>query len=266
MFGFRAHFAAQRLLNHEYQRKLSRVLANPFKFYLILLMKLLPGLHSAPLDMRLKDGKVLRIREFWALFLFDEIFVQRCYDAPDLTGRKQVRTVIDVGANIGFYALRAKQLWPDAHVIAVEPHPQNFAALEEHIQISSLKNVTALQIGLSEHCGCFDLYLSPRNIAGHSMYKKTDHSVSIKTSTLNDALAMLQPESTCDVLKIDCEGCEYPILSTLTPEVANRIGCIIFEPEPSLYELEELKNKLKSLGFRVHGFGNLLVSTRATCS
>jgi FkbM family methyltransferase len=188
--------------------------------------------------------------------------MQNCYDAPDLITRKQMRTIIDVGANIGEFSLRAKQLWPEAQIVAIEPHPTNFAALQEHIQVSALQNITALQIGLSDQCGCFDLYLSPRNIGGHSMYKKTGHSVQIQTRTLREAIAMLAPERTCDLLKIDCEGCEYSILSTLTPDLAERIGCIVFEPEHGLYDVRQLEQKLESLGFQVRSFGNLVVSTR----
>src|ERR1700753_3656667 len=126
MFGFRARFTAQRLFNPGYRRRLGEVLAKPWKFYAILLLKLPPGLHVSPVDLELKDGKKLRIREFWALFLFDEIFVENCYDAPGLLERGRVRTVIDVGANIGFFSIRAQQLWPGARTLAVEPQPANF--------------------------------------------------------------------------------------------------------------------------------------------
>jgi FkbM family methyltransferase len=249
-------------MDREYHKKLSAVLATPLRFYFVLIIKLIPGFSSAPMDLRLKDGKIIRIREFWALFLFDEIFMQGCYDAQHLINSKPVRTVIDVGANIGCFSLRAKQLWPDCRIISIEPEPGNFAALQEHIQISQLQNVTALQIGLSDQRGSFDLYLSPRNIGGHSMYRKTGQSVKIKTTTLRDTMAAMAPEGTCDLLKIDCEGAEYPILSTLTADVAERIGCIIFEPEPTLYDLEALKARLRDVGFEVRAFGNLLVSTR----
>jgi FkbM family methyltransferase len=168
-----------------------------------------------------------------------------------------------VGANIGFFTLRVKQIWPQARVVAVEPHPGNFSSLQEHIELNQLKDVTALQKGVTEQCGCFDLYLSPRNIAGHSMYKKTDQVIQVQTCTLTDVMTMLGPRNTCDLLKIDCEGCEYPLLTSLTQEVANRIGCIIFEPEPGLYNVDQLSQKLTSLGYRLSRFSNLVIAARA---
>ena len=272
MSFFRAKFAAKRFVSPKYWRQLSNVLAQPLTFYSTLAMKLVPRIHLAPMRLRLKDGKTLIIREFWALFLFDEIFVQNCYTTPELADAKDVRTIIDVGANIGEFSIRAKQLWPDAQIIAIEPHPNNFAALQEHIQVNGLKDVIAIQAGLSEQCGSFDLYLSPRNMAGHSMYKKTSHSIQVQTRTLADAISMLRPPCVCDLLKIDCEGCEYSILSSLTPELAARIGCIVFEPEHQLYDVEELARNLGALGFQVAAQGNLLVCSRparvsaASCS
>ena len=262
MPSFRVRFAVERFFSPEYYRNLSTVLVRSSEFYLALALKLIPGLHSAPLSLHLKGGEQLRIREFWSLFVFDEIFLQRCYDSPDILNRKPIRTIIDVGANIGCFSLHAKQLWPEARIVAIEPHPTNFASLQEHVKLSGLKNITTLQVGVSDRCGSFDLYLSPRNIGGHSMYKKSDQVIRIETITLQDVLEMLGSEGSCDLLKIDCEGCEKALLSALTAEQAEKIGCIIFEPEHGLYNVDELNKRLQSLGYQVASFGDLIVCSR----
>jgi FkbM family methyltransferase len=263
MAGFRRAFVAQRL-NRKYWKSLAEILATPITFYKALAIKAIPGLHASPIDLILGDGKKLRLREFWSLFLFDEVFVQSCYE-PALIRKRAVRTIIDVGANLGFFTIRAKQLWPDAKIVAIEPDPNNYASLVEHISINNLSDIKPLQIGLSDKCGCFDLYLAPRNIAGHSMYKKTDRSIEINTKTLADVISML-PNSKCDLLKMDCEGCEFSILNTLTQELADRIGCLIFEPEHGLYDLEALNHSLASLGFDITSFNGLIVAERRDLS
>jgi len=265
MLPFRARFAARRVFSPRYYRRLGQILAHPLRFYALLALKLLPGLSNGPFDLRLKDGKTLRVREFWTLFLFDEIFVENCYELPEVLRRAPYGTVIDIGANIGLFTLRSKQLWPEARVVALEPHPDNFQKLQEHIEINKLRDVEPMQAGIAEKCGCFDLFISPRNIAGHSMYKKTaeSRSISIPTLTLPDVMEKTPAGSGATLLKIDCEGCEYPLLSTLTQEIADRISCIVFEPERSLYDLDTLIEKLTTLGFTVSHFSNLVVAARS---
>jgi hypothetical protein len=51
-------------------------------------------------------------------------------------------------------------------------------------------------------------------------------------------------------------------LSTLTADVAERIGCIIFEPEHELYSVDELTKRLQEFGFRSNYFGSLVVCNR----
>jgi FkbM family methyltransferase len=227
-----------------------------------MLIKAIPGLHNAPLSLRLKDGKEMRIREFWALFIFDEIFIQRYYDAPEVVSTKGVKNIIDIGANIGCFSLRAKQISPDATILAFEPDPSNFSMLQENLRLSGVSSVSARQEGVSDSCGCFDLYLSPRNIGGHSMYRRSGHSVSIQTRTLTDALALFGESVDCDILKIDCEGCEFAVLTPLDVETAARIRTIILEPEPTLYDLPFLKAHLNNLGFTLKEFGSLIVAHR----
>jgi FkbM family methyltransferase len=264
MLPFRARFALHRIASPSYYHRLSKVVSSPFRFYWILFRKIRPGSSEKPLDLRLKDGKTLNIYEFWALYLFDEVMIENCYEPAELMHSAPFNTIIDVGANIGLFTLRTKQLWPKANVISIEPHPKNFERLTEHIALNKLDGTKPLQVGIAEKCGCFDLYISPRNTAGHSMYKKDgdSKSISIPTCTLTDVMADFDSTDSNTLLKIDCEGCEFPLLSSLTQEVANRISCIIFEPENSLYDLDILLQKLAGFGYKITKSSNLVVASR----
>jgi FkbM family methyltransferase len=257
---FRIRFAAKRVTNPQYLRKLSKVLAHPTQFYSTLARKIYPGSSPKSIQLRLKDGKVILVREFWSMFLFDEIFMANCYEAPQLLKCGPFDTIIDIGANIGLFTLRSKQLWPNARVIAIEPHPGNFEHLQEHLRLNRIEDVFSLAEGIADKCGCLDLYLAGRNIAGHSMFNtKNSTSISVPVTTLEDVLERAGVSGGKLLLKVDCEGCELPLLANLDQATANRITCIIFEPDHVLYNVDELCEKLQRLGFRSSEYGGLVV-------
>jgi len=262
MAAYRASWASKRVFSLSYFDSIRRVVADPLAFYLALALKIIPNLHTRPMRLRLTDDKVLEIGDFWSLFIFDEIFIRRDYEPPLVAQRRDVKTIIDVGANVGLFTLRAKQIWPDARVLAFEPDPTNFARLERHVALNRLADVAVFNEGLSDQCGSFELFLSPRNIGGHSMYRRTERSVSIETRTLAEALNLLGADVTCDLLKIDCEGCERAIIASLTAEVAARISCIVIEPERDLHDVGELIGVLERHGFAVHDDSHLVIATR----
>ncbi len=55
-----------------------RVLRAPWRWYLIVALKLVPGVWPWPLRLVLRAGGEVIVREFMTLVIFDEIFVQRC--------------------------------------------------------------------------------------------------------------------------------------------------------------------------------------------
>ena len=66
-------------------------------------------------------------------FLYDEIFVDECYAKHGLAIREGA-TVIDVGGNIGMFALyAAEKAGAEGRVFALEPIPRTFAALRENV-------------------------------------------------------------------------------------------------------------------------------------
>lgn len=56
--------------------------------------------------------------------------------------------IIDAGAHIGLAMLYFKKLFPGALVTAIEPHPVNFALLEENVWENGLTDVTCVQAAL----------------------------------------------------------------------------------------------------------------------
>jgi len=266
MIPFRLRFAFKRIFSPNYRRRIRSVVSSPSEFYYILLRKLSPWSSHKALMLNLKDGSVIPVEEFWTMFVFDEIMIEHCYELAEAMSRGPYEAVIDVGANVGLFALRAKQLWPAAKVLAIEPHPDNFRRLERLITVNKLQDVQPKQIGVGEKCGSAKLYVDPRNIAGHSMYKGAEtgqRAINIDIRPLSDLIDDVGGRSGKVLMKIDCEGCEYPLISSLTMEVANRISCIVIEPERGLrFALSEMLEKLRSLGFSVIDDGHLVTATR----
>lgn len=40
---------------------------------------------------------------------------------------------MDIGAHVGSFTVLCHQYWPSAKIVAVEPHPESFALLEQNI-------------------------------------------------------------------------------------------------------------------------------------
>src|SRR5438128_4209816 len=74
--------------------------------------------------------------------------------------------VVDVGAHIGRYALRAAT--KASQVIAVEPDPSNFSLLERNVRLNGFSNVVLVPHALSSRAGTRALWLAARENTGTS--------------------------------------------------------------------------------------------------
>jgi FkbM family methyltransferase len=167
--------------------------------------------------------------------------------------------VIDIGANIGVFALYAAHTASGSTVYAYEPMPQTFSLLQKNIAENSLHNrIHAFPLGVAAQTGTRDFHLtdgSPFN----SLYEQSRSNgskVTITTTTLAAILHDNQLEKV-DLLKIDCEGAEFEILYATPASVFEKITELRLEYHdhdgPNANH-EALQQFMKTMGYRLTYF------------
>lgn len=117
-------------------------------------------------------------------------------------------TVLDVGANVGYYTLLASVLVGDAgRVHAFEPEPRNAGFLRRHVSINRRGNVRVEQAALSDRAGTARFDFGSGSGTGHLAEAG---ALEVRTLRLDDYCAEhgLAP----DAVKIDVEGAEMSVL------------------------------------------------------
>lgn len=117
------------------------------------------------------------------------------------------RTVLDVGANIGFYTLLAAKR--GARVFSVEADPLNAAMLRHHVEINGFSDrVTIFEMAATECHKAIPLYRHPFNLGESNIIQRGQQSGIVEGRTL-DSLD-LPP---IDICKMDIEGAEFMALT-----------------------------------------------------
>ena len=199
------------------------------------------------------DGATFSVRPHsFDTYIVSEIFRWRVYAPPTLPERA---VIVDIGAHIGAFSIWAARRYPDCRVFACEPFPESYTLLEENLRLNRLEGrVTALRTSITDRKGEVLLNIDPTNTGGHSVYAPFHPgSVAIPSTTLA-ALLEEQGIARVDLLKIDAEGAEFPILLGAPPEVLARIDRITLEFHDRFYRqctAEDLQTHLRGQGYRV---------------
>src|SRR6266496_3656751 len=109
------------------------------------------GLRPAvfPLELQLRSGEILSLRERTDLVIFWLVFVRRHY--PVLSSDS---VIVDVGANIGLFTLYAAREAPGARIVSIEPFPDTCQRLRQLVETNRLtERVTILNCAISGTSG-----------------------------------------------------------------------------------------------------------------
>ena len=212
----------------------------------------------------------LRVRRQSAdRFFLAEVFIDHAYSPPGYEICES-DTIIDVGANIGSFTIFAARRAKQGRVIAFEPTRQSFSLLQGNISKNRLKHVSTERAALTDRAGPVTLHLSGLGSGHHSLNPAfagpSRSSEDVSGLTLADAFAK-HDIKTCNCLKLDCEGAEFPILESLSPNLAARIERIALEyhtrpTAPKREQSDALARRLLDLGFTIDIYTDVLDTNR----
>jgi FkbM family methyltransferase len=201
---------------------------------------------------RLRNGVVLHAPPHMDLeFLFHEIWVRQVY-TPAGYDIRSGQTVIDVGANIGVFSAFAATRAHDVKVYAFEPFMGNVEWLRRNVEESRLTGVTVYAAAVAGAAGERELHVGSSGIT-HSLIRGTvgPDSVAVNCITLDD-IVLQNNITTCDLLKLDCEGAEFEILYNSSATTLSRIQRITAEyHESAAGTADDLAEHLRVAGYSV---------------
>lgn len=182
------------------------------------------------------------------------------YEATTRLFEKVVKkgdTVIDLGANVGFYTLLAARLVGESgKVYAFEPDPKTYKLLTRNIELNQYSNVIPVKKAINNEVGTAKFYLSPEPGAD-TLYREKNHRryIEVETDTLDHFFQ--GKDQTIDVIKMDVEGAEMAALigmDKLVNQNENLKIFLEFVPRNVIragYTPEEFVNKFLSYNFKI---------------
>jgi FkbM family methyltransferase len=180
------------------------------------------------------------------------VFIRREYGSLE-----HFQTIVDIGANVGSFAVYAAQSCPDAKIYCYEPERQNFASLKQNIKINELEErVSLFQCAVASCRGQRELAIC--GSVGNSFHAVPDTSTrqTVNCTTLSGILAD-QRLKTIDLLKMNCEGAEYEILESCSETDFERITNIRLEYhnlDAQSRNGDSLSRWLETRGYRIERF------------
>lgn len=169
--------------------------------------------------------------------------------------------VLDIGANIGMFALAAARIAPNASIHCFEPSPIPFRCLQRSIELNELSlRVWVNPSAVSADEGERNFYLHAQGESAFDGLHDTGRANTVRTIqvpvTTIDVYVIKAGLARLDLMKIDTEGAEIFVLQgarqtlrTFRPVIifeANRLNLESYKIDP-----EELEQLLHAAGYHI---------------
>lgn len=133
---------------------------------------------------------------------FKDIFLEDVYGLLSL--KETPERILDIGAHAGLFSLYARALFPQAIIHAYEPNP----AVEQHLHHQSeIGGFTVFNQAVAGAPGFARLVMG-----ADSVFTRTISEAGGEIPIIGIYEAIRRLGGKADVLKLDCEGCEWTIL------------------------------------------------------
>ena len=245
----------------------------------------------------LPNGLIIReLHDYETDYLFKEIFIDQVYAKQGILFPEHA-CVIDVGANIGLFSLFVKSQCHQPKIYAFEPIHSTYEVLQHNYSLYNLGEAYNLGITATDGQQTFTHFINSTVFSGkyataendmekieavaqnviqtaYQELSKEEVTAFSKLLTENRIQTTVELVNTCslhsfikqqslekiDLLKIDAEGCEQEILSSLADDDWQKIQQIIIEVHPNKeVSTEQIIQLLDTQGFIVSSEQEMLL-------
>jgi len=167
------------------------------------------------------------------------------YNVPG-TDISSCRSVLDVGANVGVFALYMASKAPEAAIHCYEPDTSNFEILQRNLSRAGVR-ATAHKLAMAASSGIGYLRRQDSSVE-YSLAPTGDQSEKVECVSWDEAFRLSGVEC-FDFVKMAIEGAEREILSSCTDAQLRQVRILALEWHHSRDELEALADRFRRLGF-----------------
>lgn len=163
-------------------------------------------------------------------------------------------TVVDVGANLGFFTILLSNLvGPNGKIFSFEPSKKTFKALSENIKINNIRNV------IMENSGCGDIE-GTFSLSKDGKFSGMDHIIVDKTEVTNfERIDMIKLDNyfesfngRINLIKIDTEGYEPNVLKGAVKLINSFHPVLVVELSRTyLQQSVDAKRIISEMGYRI---------------
>ena len=162
---------------------------------------------------------------------------------------------IDIGANIGYYALlTAGIVGKTGHIMALEPHPANFSKLQENVSINNLSNIDCSNVACSNYDGEALMETSLQSNWHRIAQDNGNGGLKVEARKV-DTLA--RDFTRLDFIRMDVEGHEYEVIEGSHNTIETFRPALFMEFHPTIAgkgKILRLLTKLKNYGYEIEYF------------
>ena len=225
------------------------------------------GLTQAdPIEFRARNNIAVEVPRR-LLHEFKEIFMEECYTSGLGLSIPDRPTIIDIGANAGFFSVFAASRFPNAKVFSYEPIPNNFRQLQRNKILNKDAQIFCFPKAVYRNSGEISLRFDSSDIftTSASIFESSGlqyDTIQVPCVTLSEIFDEHHIER-CDLLKMDCEGAEYDILYNCPKNDLLRVSQMTIEvhkgAEPN-QNMGSLIDYLKSNDFKTRRYSKHMLS------
>lgn len=179
-----------------------------------------------PITREIEDTHATFIAEEPADERYHELDSERIVLSDLLSELRPDDVFFDIGANIGLYSVFAANTIPDGEVFSFEPSPDTYEKLLKNIGLND-NQVTAKQLAVSDKDDTVEFAVDThdahsRKSTLHTTSTATEYAVqNVSSRKLETVVSDVDARPT--VLKVDVEGAEFQVLSSLCDYSSVRI-------------------------------------------